>query len=257
VQARPPMSPGATLLGRWEPATSADLTAHRLQLAAALHGKSRPAVAEEGAVERLLLAFEELVSNALRHGRQPVRVEVTAADGFWLLDVSDAAVDQPPTQPSAATPPPEAWGCTSSPASAPPTGGWSTAAVSTCGGASTTPASRHATPGCGRGPVRDRTGNGLLISRASTPVNGIEITPGGGRAIAALLRADSSRTHNLTAWMSVPPTLSGCVGPHGRWPGGLHRSLRRPRCCHLRTRCREPQLTSGCPTFGTHHAMSV
>jgi anti-sigma regulatory factor (Ser/Thr protein kinase) len=96
VQARPPVSPGAGLLGRWEPATSADLTAHRLQLAAALRGGSRSTVAEEGAVERLLLAFEELVSNALRHGRHPIRVEVTAADGFWLLDVSDAAVDQPP-----------------------------------------------------------------------------------------------------------------------------------------------------------------
>jgi anti-sigma regulatory factor (Ser/Thr protein kinase) len=85
------------LLGWWEPATTADLTVHRLQLAAALRGGSRPTVAEDGAVERLLLAFEELASNALRHGRHPVRVEVTAADGFWLLDVSDAAVDRPPT----------------------------------------------------------------------------------------------------------------------------------------------------------------
>jgi Histidine kinase-like ATPase domain len=97
VGARPAVGPGATLLGRWGPATSADLTAHRLQLAAALHGASRPPAAEEGAIERLLLAFEELASNALRHGRHPVRVQVTAADGFWLLDVSDAAVDQPPT----------------------------------------------------------------------------------------------------------------------------------------------------------------
>jgi hypothetical protein len=97
VRAAPAVGPGATLLGRWEPATSADLTAHRLQLAAALHGGNRPTVAEEGAVERLLLAFEELASNALRHGRHPVRVEVTAADGFWLLDVSDAAVDDAPT----------------------------------------------------------------------------------------------------------------------------------------------------------------
>jgi hypothetical protein len=96
-RARPAVGPGATLLGQWEPATSADLTAHRLRLAAALHGGSRPAAAEDGAVERLLLAFEELASNALRHGRHPVRVEVTAADGFWLLDVSDAAFDQPPT----------------------------------------------------------------------------------------------------------------------------------------------------------------
>jgi hypothetical protein len=94
---KPPVGPGATLLGRWEPAARADLTTHRLQLAATLSGGSRPAVAEEGAVERLLLAFEELASNALRHGRPPIRVEVTAADGFWLLDVSDTAVNQPPT----------------------------------------------------------------------------------------------------------------------------------------------------------------
>ena len=97
MRARPAVGPGATVLGRWEPAASADLTAHRLQLAAALRGTNRPTVADEGAVERLLLAFEELSSNALRHGRRPVRVEVTAADGFWLLDVSDAAVDHPPT----------------------------------------------------------------------------------------------------------------------------------------------------------------
>jgi sigma-B regulation protein RsbU (phosphoserine phosphatase) len=97
VRARPAVGPGATLLGRWEPAASADLTADRLQLAGALHGGSRPTVADEGAVERLLLAFEELASNALRHGRHPVQAEVTAADGFWLLDVSDAAVDRPPT----------------------------------------------------------------------------------------------------------------------------------------------------------------
>jgi signal transduction histidine kinase len=97
VRARPAVGPGARLLGRWEPAKSADLTAHRRQLAAALNGGSRPAIAEEAAVERLLLAFEELASNALRHGRRPVQVEVTAADGFWLLDVSDGAVDQPPS----------------------------------------------------------------------------------------------------------------------------------------------------------------
>jgi hypothetical protein len=97
VRPRPRGGPGATLLGQWEPAAIADLTAHRWQLAAALHGRGRPAMAEEGAVERLLLAFEELASNALRHGSDPVRVEVTAADGFWLLDVSDGAADQPPT----------------------------------------------------------------------------------------------------------------------------------------------------------------
>jgi histidine kinase-like protein len=97
VQPRPTPGPGASLVGRWEPAAATDLTAHRLQLAAALHDGKRPAAAEEGAVERLLLAFEELASNALRHGRQPVEAAVTAADSFWLLDVSDATTHRPPT----------------------------------------------------------------------------------------------------------------------------------------------------------------
>jgi anti-sigma regulatory factor (Ser/Thr protein kinase) len=96
---RPLPSPGpdAVLLRRWEPSTPADLTAHRKQLAAALHDGARPPGADEGAVERLLLVFEELVSNALRHGHAPVRAEVTTFDHFWLIDVTDAAAGQPPT----------------------------------------------------------------------------------------------------------------------------------------------------------------
>src|SRR3954467_2710391 len=79
------------------PVTPADLTAHRKQLAAALHDRARPPGADEGAVERLLPVFEELVSNALRHGHAPVRAEVTTFDQFWLIDVTDAAADRPPT----------------------------------------------------------------------------------------------------------------------------------------------------------------
>lgn len=95
-QPRPTPGPGAYLLGRWAPATLADLTRHRRQLCAALHDGARPAGTPEAAVEALTLLFEELVSNAVRHGRPPVVVEVTAVDGSWLLDVSDAAVDRPP-----------------------------------------------------------------------------------------------------------------------------------------------------------------
>ena len=96
---RPPPAPGpgAAALGRWEPTSPADLTAHRLQLAAALHDHGRSPGIEEGAVERLLLAFEELVSNGLRHGRAPVRATVTVDGSYWLIEVSDAAADRPPT----------------------------------------------------------------------------------------------------------------------------------------------------------------
>ncbi|WP_169063822.1 ATP-binding protein [Geodermatophilus dictyosporus] len=47
-------------------------------------------------VDGLLLVYEELTSNGLRHGRSPVHVRVTATGGGWLVDVIDAAVEQPP-----------------------------------------------------------------------------------------------------------------------------------------------------------------
>ena len=83
-------------VGRWRPATLAELTASRRQLSAALHDGARPAAAAEGAVQRLLLAFEELASNALRHGGLPIEVAVTRPGRFWLLEVSDAAADREP-----------------------------------------------------------------------------------------------------------------------------------------------------------------
>ena len=56
-------------------------------------------------MERLTLAFEELASNALRHGRPPVEVVVTTlADRSWLLTVSDAAGDGRRRRRSAGTP---------------------------------------------------------------------------------------------------------------------------------------------------------
>jgi two-component system, NarL family, response regulator DevR len=93
---RPAPSPGAPVLGRWNPTRAADVTAGRRQLGAALHDGARPAVATEDGVERLLLAFEELVSNAVRHGRSPIEVVVTAIGDCWLLEVTDAADGTPP-----------------------------------------------------------------------------------------------------------------------------------------------------------------
>jgi anti-sigma regulatory factor (Ser/Thr protein kinase) len=95
---RPRPVPGsdAVTVGRWTPTTPIDLTLQRLQLADALRDASGTEYSEDGA-ERLLLAFEELTSNALRHGRAPVWATVTASDGCWLLEVSDAAADRPPT----------------------------------------------------------------------------------------------------------------------------------------------------------------
>jgi anti-sigma regulatory factor (Ser/Thr protein kinase) len=92
---RPPPErlPASSVLGRWEPRNSADLTAYRLQLAEAASAVARPPAE---AAERLELVFEELVSNALRHGQGRVRVTVSATASGWLLEVVDAAGNAPP-----------------------------------------------------------------------------------------------------------------------------------------------------------------
>ena len=92
----PPDSGSEASLMSGGPATPADLTALRRRLREAVTSGLAPACSDDD-LERLLLAFEELTSNALRHGRPPVRVAVTPTRVGWLLDVSDAAADRPPT----------------------------------------------------------------------------------------------------------------------------------------------------------------
>ncbi len=77
--------------------TAADITLLRSRLHRELIRRGLPADADEDDVERLLLAFEELTSNGLRHGRLPVRVHVSQSDSGWLIDVTDAAPDHAPT----------------------------------------------------------------------------------------------------------------------------------------------------------------
>jgi anti-sigma regulatory factor (Ser/Thr protein kinase) len=60
---------------------------------------AHPSVASgstEDARDGLLLVFEELASNALRHGGGDVRALVVAGPEGWLLDLSDEAPDRPP-----------------------------------------------------------------------------------------------------------------------------------------------------------------
>jgi anti-sigma regulatory factor (Ser/Thr protein kinase) len=92
---RPRLDDGATV---WcgEPTTLAELRAMRMQLRERLSVDAGPPGASSDDVDRLLLAFEELVSNALRHGGTPVRAVLTTTDTGWLLEVSDAAGDTPP-----------------------------------------------------------------------------------------------------------------------------------------------------------------
>jgi Stage II sporulation protein E (SpoIIE)/Histidine kinase-like ATPase domain len=81
---------------RGAPTTLAELRALRMQLRTVLGNGGRPPGAGDDDLDRLLLVFEELVSNALRHGRGPVRVAVTGTGSGWLVEVSDAAGDSPP-----------------------------------------------------------------------------------------------------------------------------------------------------------------
>ncbi|PZA21711.1 ATP-binding protein [Modestobacter versicolor] len=47
-------------------------------------------------IEESVLALDELMSNALRHGRAPVDVEVCTSEGGVLLSVADRAAEDPP-----------------------------------------------------------------------------------------------------------------------------------------------------------------
>ena len=85
-----------TALWHGEPTTLAELRAMRMQLRDLLATRGRPPGAVDDDVDRLLLAVEELVSNALRHGGTPVQATVTTTGTGWLLEVSDAAGDAPP-----------------------------------------------------------------------------------------------------------------------------------------------------------------
>jgi signal transduction histidine kinase len=93
----PPIAVGTTEAWDWELFTPAGLTTCRGRLRREVERGQWPAGADRDDVDRLLLAFEELASNGLRHGRAPVRVRVIATPQGWLIDVTDTALDQPPT----------------------------------------------------------------------------------------------------------------------------------------------------------------
>jgi sigma-B regulation protein RsbU (phosphoserine phosphatase) len=93
-RARPPLTLDARALGHWRPTSAADITSGRRELAVAAQRSARG----DAALEQLELAFEEVVSNAVRHGLPPVEATVWMSDHSWLLEVIDAAGEQAPTQ---------------------------------------------------------------------------------------------------------------------------------------------------------------
>ena len=96
TQQPPPPIPGSPrLVWARELCTPIDLTVSRGELQETV----RTAWLRHRApvdVDELLLVYEELTSNGLRHGRSPVFVRVAATGDGWLVDVTDAAVDHPP-----------------------------------------------------------------------------------------------------------------------------------------------------------------
>jgi anti-sigma regulatory factor (Ser/Thr protein kinase) len=76
---------------RWHLRALAELPAARAGLRARLERAGLPPDDEDESGEQLVMAFDELASNALRHGESPVVATVVAGTGGWLLDVSDRA----------------------------------------------------------------------------------------------------------------------------------------------------------------------
>ena len=92
-----PLPDGRGEVWRWDLGALAQLPAARSVLRDRLGSVGFPDDEQDPCGERLVLAFDELASNALRHGASPVVATVIAGSGGWLLDVSDRAPEVLPT----------------------------------------------------------------------------------------------------------------------------------------------------------------
>lgn len=92
----PQVAPPAGQPLRWEVTSTAEVCSSRRDLRTALLSLPAGTAAAE-CIDELMLTFEELVSNGVRHGRGPVQVTVTLTVDGCLIDVSDAAAEAPPT----------------------------------------------------------------------------------------------------------------------------------------------------------------
>jgi anti-sigma regulatory factor (Ser/Thr protein kinase) len=94
-----PCAPVPSLAGdvwHWQLESMPVVSRVRADLRARIAHPSVSSGSTDDARDGLLLVFEELASNALRHGGGDVRALVVAGSGGWLLDLSDEAPDRPP-----------------------------------------------------------------------------------------------------------------------------------------------------------------
>ncbi|MCF6745359.1 ATP-binding protein [Blastococcus sp. KM273128] len=83
--------PAAEPVLTWRLRDVAELPAVRAQVRASL---SRPGLAD--LLDRLVLALDEMASNALRHGGGEVRAALRTTGDAYLLEVTDQAAQKPP-----------------------------------------------------------------------------------------------------------------------------------------------------------------
>ncbi len=79
----------------WELSSVAELPRVRQDLRRGLAAAAGGPTAAE-LDEAVVLAFDEMASNALRHGGGQVRAQVRATRDGWLIEVRDAAATPPP-----------------------------------------------------------------------------------------------------------------------------------------------------------------
>jgi anti-sigma regulatory factor (Ser/Thr protein kinase) len=81
----------------WELSSVAELPRIRQDLRRGLAAASGASVVAAEFDEAVVLAFDEMASNALRHGGGGVRARVQRTPDAWLIEVRDSAASRPPT----------------------------------------------------------------------------------------------------------------------------------------------------------------
>jgi anti-sigma regulatory factor (Ser/Thr protein kinase) len=81
---------------QWQITTLRELSGVRADVRDLLRSAGCDDAGDDPVSERILLALDELASNGLRHGAEPVRARLVATPGNWLIDISDAAAHQAP-----------------------------------------------------------------------------------------------------------------------------------------------------------------